>query len=48
MVGQIRHNLWKNINPFDWENMFEKCYSNPKYIFMLLCTYKSMFLCKIV
>ncbi|QTF48912.1 putative sel1-like repeat-containing protein [Acanthamoeba polyphaga mimivirus] len=47
IVGQVKHDLWKNINPFDWENLFEKCYSNPKYVFVLLCAYKSIFLCKI-
>lgn len=47
MVGQVKHDLWKNINPFDWENIFEKCRNNPKYVFMLLCAYKSIFFCKI-
>ncbi|AUV58960.1 Sel1-like repeat-containing protein [Bandra megavirus] len=44
MSLQIKNDLWININPFGWENIFEKCCNNEKYVLMLLCAYKSIFL----
>ncbi|AZL89662.1 Sel1-like repeat-containing protein [Megavirus baoshan] len=37
---QIKNDMWTSINPFDWENIFQKCCDNEKYVFMLLRTYK--------
>ncbi|ANB51098.1 hypothetical protein [Powai lake megavirus] len=40
MSLQIKNDLWTSINPFGWENIFEKCCNNEKYVFMLLYAYK--------
>lgn len=44
MMLQIKNDLWTSINPFDWENIFEKCCDNEKYVFMLLYAYKPLIL----
>ncbi|AGD93017.1 putative Sel1-like repeat-containing protein [Megavirus lba] len=47
LMMQIKNDSWTSINPFGWENIFEKCCNNEKYVFMLLCAYKSIILSEI-
>ncbi|BCS82745.1 putative Sel1-like repeat-containing protein [Cotonvirus japonicus] len=36
----ISRKEWSKNNPFEWENIFEKCCTNPKYCYMILEYFK--------